>query len=78
MQSKHDVMKTFDDVWTLMKLTSLYHGYEKKIGIKFSKCYVFFKLNNYTSLQTMQLARIHTPVDKTCTPKGVTWFLKLC
>ena len=44
MQYKHDVVKSVDDVTTLMMLVSLYHHNEKKLGPKFSKLYVFFEV----------------------------------
>ena len=47
MQSKHEVMRIVDDVSTLMTLMSLYHCSEKKLGLKFTKLYVF---NIYTTV----------------------------
>ena len=43
-KSKHDVMKIADDVSTLMMLMSLYHCNEKRLGLKFSKFYVFLEI----------------------------------
>ena len=44
MQSKHDVMRTVDDVSTLM--TSLHDCSEKKLGLKFTKFYVFLEVQH--------------------------------
>ena len=46
VQSKHDVMSIVDDVSTLMTLTSLYHTCEKKLGLKFTKLYVFLEVQH--------------------------------
>ena len=46
MQIKHDVMKIVDDVSTLMKLTSLYICNKKKLGLKFTKLYVFIEVQH--------------------------------
>ena len=46
MQSKHDVMRIVDDVSTLMTLTSLNHCSEKKLGLKFTKFYVFLEVQH--------------------------------
>ena len=46
MQSKHDVMRIVDDVSTLVTLTSLYHSSEKKLGLKFTKFYVFLEVQH--------------------------------
>ena len=46
MQSKHNVMRIVDDVSTLMTLMSLYHCSEKKLGLKFTKFYVFLEVQH--------------------------------
>ena len=46
MQSKHNVMRIVDDVSTLMTLTSLYICNEKKLGLKFTKFYVFLEIQH--------------------------------
>ena len=39
-------MRIADDVSTLMTLTSLYHCSEKKLGLKFTKFYVFLEVQH--------------------------------
>ena len=46
MQSKHDVMRFVDDVFTLMTLTSLYHCSKKKLGLEFTKFYLFIEVQH--------------------------------
>ena len=55
MRFKHDVMGIVDGVSTMMTLTSLYICNEKKLGLKFTKFYVFLevqhlKFNIYTTV----------------------------
>ena len=77
MQSKHDVTRIIDDVSTLMTLMSLYHSSEKKLGLKFTKFYVFLEV-----FLEAQFVHIHgflydsqrfTPISHGQKNRGESW-----
>ena len=67
-------MRIVDDVSTSMSLTSLYICNEKKLGLKFTKFYVFLEVQHLYHCIDLQQAQIHAPFDKTCIANGVPGF----